>query len=324
MRILVTGGAGFIGSHLCEALVQQGNQVTVLDDLSTGRFENIEHIPGLTSVIDSTLNKEIVRDLVREADVVYHLAATVGVQLVVDQPVRTLVNNIRGTENILEETSRYRRRLLITSSSEVYGKGMNPEFHEDDDRVMGATSLSRWGYAASKAMDEFLALAYWHEKRHPVVIVRLFNTVGPRQTGRYGMVIPRFVAQGLRNAPLTRFGDGEQSRCFTYVGDVVPALIRLMERSDLSGEVFNIGGIRPISMKELAQCVIQKTGSTAGVTYVPYDQAYGPGFEDMRARVPSIRKIREAVGFEPRTTLDEILDVVVEDVRRRLQDQRPM
>ena len=248
----------------------------------------------------------------------------VGVQLVVDQPVRTLVNNIRGTENILEETSRYRRRLLITSSSEVYGKGMNPEFHEDDDRVMGATSLSRWGYAASKAMDEFLALAYWHEKRHPVVIVRLFNTVGPRQTGRYGMVIPRFVAQGLRNEPLTIFGDGEQSRCFTYVGDVVPALIRLMERCDLSGEVFNIGGIRPISMKELAQCVIQKTGSTAGVTYVPYDQAYGPGFEDMRARVPSIRKIREAVGFEPRTTLDEILDVVVEDVRRRLQDQRPM
>lgn len=323
MRVLVTGGAGFIGSHLCEALVHQGSRVTVLDDLSTGRFENIEHISGLTCVVDSTLNEEIVRDLVRESDVVYHLAATVGVQLVVEQPVRTLVNNIRGTENVLEETSRYRRRLLITSSSEVYGKGMNPEFHEDDDRVMGATSLSRWGYAASKAMDEFLALAYWHEKRHPVVIVRLFNTVGPRQTGRYGMVIPRFVIQALRNEPLTIFGDGEQSRCFTYVGDVVPALIKLMERKDLCGDVFNIGGTRPISMKDLAQCVIQKTGSTAGVTYVPYAQAYGPGFEDMRARVPSIAKIHRAVGFEPTTSLDEILDVVIEDVRRRLQAQNP-
>ncbi len=323
MRVLVTGGAGFIGSHLCEALVHQGSRVTVLDDLSTGRFENIEHISGLTCVVDSTLNKEIVRDLVRESDVVYHLAATVGVQLVVEQPVRTLVNNIRGTENVLEETSRYRRRLLITSSSEVYGKGMNPEFHEDDDRVMGATSLSRWGYAASKAMDEFLALAYWHEKRHPVVIVRLFNTVGPRQTGRYGMVIPRFVIQALRNEPLTIFGDGEQSRCFTYVGDVVPALIKLLERKDLCGDVFNIGGTRPISMKDLAQCVIQKTGSTAGVTYVPYAQAYGPGFEDMRARVPSIAKIHRAVGFEPTTSLDEILDVVIEDVRRRLQAQNP-
>ncbi|MGI6459135.1 MAG: NAD-dependent epimerase/dehydratase family protein [Candidatus Hydrogenedentales bacterium] len=324
MRILVTGGAGFIGSHLCEALVNQGNEVTVLDDLSTGRFENIEHITGLTSVIDSTLNKELVRDLVRETDVVYHLAATVGVQLVVEQPVRTLVNNIRGTENILEETSRYRRRLLITSSSEVYGKGTSPQFHEDDDRVMGTTSLSRWGYAASKAMDEFLAFAYWREKRHPVVIVRLFNTVGPRQTGRYGMVIPRFVAQGLRNEPLTIYGDGEQSRCFTYVGDIVPALIRLMERVDVSGEVFNIGGIQPITMKELAQRVVQKTGSTGGVTFVPYDQAYGPGFEDMRARVPNIRKIRNAVGFEPRTSLDEILDVVIDDVRRRLRDQSPI
>ena len=324
MRILVTGGAGFIGSHLCEALVNQGNEVTVLDDLSTGRFENIEHITGLTSVIDSTLNKELVRDLVRETDVVYHLAATVGVQLVVEQPVRTLVNNIRGTENILEETSRYRRRLLITSSSEVYGKGTSPQFEEDDDRVMGATSLSRWGYAASKAMDEFLAFAYWREKRHPVVIVRLFNTVGPRQTGRYGMVIPRFVAQGLRNEPLTIYGDGEQSRCFTYVGDIVPALIRLMGRVDVSGEVFNIGGIQPITMKELAQRVVQKTGSTGGVTFVPYDQAYGPGFEDMRARVPNIRKIRNAVGFEPRTSLDEILDVVIDDVRRRLRDQSPI
>jgi UDP-glucose 4-epimerase len=322
MRVLVTGGAGFIGSHLCEALVHQGNQVTVLDDLSTGRFENIEHISGLTCVVDSTLNKEIVRDLVREADVVYHLAATVGVQLVVNQPVRTLVNNIRGTETILEETSRYRRRLLITSSSEVYGKGMNPEFREGDDRVMGATCLTRWGYAASKAMDEFLALAYWYEKRHPVVIVRMFNTVGSRQTGRYGMVIPRFVTQALRNEPLTVFGDGAQSRCFTYVGDVVPALIKLMDRKDLCGEVFNIGGNRPIAIKDLANLVIEKTGSTAGVTFIPYEEAYGPGFEDMRARMPNIEKIHEAIGFEPKTSLDEILDVVVEDIRQRLEAQK--
>ncbi|HOD51664.1 MAG TPA: GDP-mannose 4,6-dehydratase [Candidatus Hydrogenedentes bacterium] len=318
MRVLVTGGAGFIGSHLCEALVHQGHQVTVLDDLSTGRFENIEHISGLTCVVDTTLNKDIVRDLVREADVVYHLAATVGVQLVVEQPVRTLVNNIRGTETVLEETSRYRRRLLITSSSEVYGKGMNPEFRETDDRIMGATSLSRWGYAASKAMDEFLALAYWYEKRHPVVIVRLFNTVGTRQTGRYGMVIPRFVAQALRNEPLTVFGDGEQSRCFTYVGDVVPALIKLMERRDLCGEVFNIGGNQAITMKKLAERIIEKTGSTGGVTFVPYEQAYGPGFEDMRARMPSLKKVHDAIGFEPKTSLDEILDVVIEDIRHRL------
>lgn len=323
MRVLVTGGAGFIGSHLCEALVHQGNQVTVLDDLSTGRFENIEHISGLTCVVDSTLNKEIVRDLVREADVVYHLAATVGVQLVVEQPVRTLVNNIRGTENVLEETSRYRRRLLITSSSEVYGKGMNPEFRESDDRVMGATSLTRWGYAASKAMDEFLALAYWYEKRHPVVIVRLFNTVGPRQTGRYGMVIPRFVIQALRNEPVTVFGDGKQSRCFTYVGDIVPALIKLMERKDLCGEVFNVGGSQPISINDLAEKVIEKTGSKGGITLVPYEQAYGPGFEDMRARVPNIDKIHEAIGFEPKTSLDEILDVVIEDVRQRLEAHNP-
>jgi len=250
--------------------------------------------------------------------VVYHLAATVGVQLVVEQPVRTLVNNIRGTETVLEETSRYRRRLLITSSSEVYGKGMNPEFRETDDRIMGATSLSRWGYAASKAMDEFLALAYWYEKRHPVVIVRLFNTVGTRQTGRYGMVIPRFVAQALRNEPLTVFGDGEQSRCFTYVGDVVPALIKLMERRDLCGEVFNIGGNQAITMKKLAERIIEKTGSTGGVTFVPYEQAYGPGFEDMRARMPSLKKVHDAIGFEPKTSLDEILDVVIEDIRHRL------
>lgn len=318
MKALVTGGAGFIGSHLCEALAARGNQVFVLDDLSTGRFENIEHIPGLTCVIDSTLNQEIVRDLVREVDVVYHLAATVGVQLVVEQPVRTIVNNIRGTETVLEETCRYRRRLLITSTSEVYGKGAQPVFHEDDDRVMGSTSLSRWGYASSKAIDEFLALAYWMEKRHPVVIVRLFNTVGPRQTGRYGMVIPRLVAQALRNEPVTVYGDGRQSRCFTYVGDVVPALVTLMERADISGEVFNVGNTEEITIAELARRVIARSGSASQVVFVPYEQAYGPGFEDMRARVPSLDKVREAIDYRPSTSLDEILDEVIAWMRRRL------
>ncbi|HOE66187.1 MAG TPA: GDP-mannose 4,6-dehydratase [Candidatus Hydrogenedentes bacterium] len=317
MRVLVTGGAGFIGSHLCEALVRQGNQVFVLDDLSTGRFENIEHIPALTCVIDSTLNQEIVRDLVRDVDVIYHLAATVGVQLVVDDPVRTIINNIRGTETILEETCRYRRRLLITSTSEVYGRGSRKVFQEDDDRVMGPTSLTRWCYAESKAIDEFLALGYWQEKRHPSVIVRLFNTVGPRQTGRYGMVIPRFVRQALCGEPLTVYGDGQQTRCFTYVGDVVPALITLMERKDICGEVFNIGSPQGVTIEALARRVIEKTNSASAIKYVPYDQAYGPGYEDMRHREPGLEKIHQAIGYKPSTMLDAILDAVIADLRDR-------
>lgn len=318
MRVLVTGGAGFIGSHLCEELVRRGEQVFVLDDLSTGRYENIEHLEAVTTVIDSTLNQEIVRDLVRDVDVVYHLAATVGVQLVVDHPTRTIVNNIRGTETVLEETCRYRRRLLITSTSEVYGKSDKKVFSENDDRIMGSTSLSRWGYAASKAIDEFLALAYWHEKRHSVVIVRLFNTVGPRQTGRYGMVIPRFVEQALRGEPLTVFGDGKQSRCFTYVGDVVPALVKLMETRDLNGEVYNVGNAKRVTIEELAHRVIERTDSRSELSYIPYSQAYGPGYEDMRHRAPNLAKIREAIDYRPKTSLDEILDVVIADLRARM------
>lgn len=319
MRILVTGGAGFIGSHLCEALVNKGHKVFVLDDLSTGRFENIEHLPDITCIIDTALNQEIVRDLVRETEVVYHLAATVGVQLVVNHPIRTIVNNIQGTEIILEETCRYRRRLLITSTSEVYGKGSKRIFGENDDRVIGPTHLHRWCYAASKAIDEFLALAYWREKRHPVVIARLFNTVGPRQTGRYGMVIPTFARQALLNEPLTVYGDGKQSRCFAYVGDVIPALITLMERTDIKGEVFNIGSNEPVTMEELAQRIIQKAGSQSSIRYVPYEQAYGPGYEDMRHREPCLEKIRKTIGYEPKTSLDTMLDIVIEDTRRRLQ-----
>ena len=319
MRVLVTGGAGFIGSHLCELLAARGDKVFVLDDLSTGRFENIEHIPDVTCIIDTTLNQEIVRDLVREVDVVFYLAATVGVQLVVNHPVRTIVNNIQGTETVLEETCRYRRHLLITSTSEVYGKGSNTVFNENDDRVIGPTHRHRWCYAASKAIDEFLALAYWHEKRHPVVVVRLFNTVGPRQTGRYGMVIPTFARQALLNEPLTVFGDGQQTRCFAYVGDVTPALVALMDRNDLRGEVYNIGNNNPVSVESLARMVIERAGSASTIKYVPYEQAYGLGYEDMRHREPCLKKINEAIGYVPKTSLEEILDIVIWDTRKRLQ-----
>ena len=317
MRVLVTGGAGFIGSHLCEALTARGDKVFVLDDLSTGRFENIEHIEGLECIIDSTMNQEIVRDLVREVDTVYHLAAAVGVQLVVNDPIHTIVNNIWGTEVVLEETCRYRRKMLLTSTSEVYGRGSREVFQENDDSVMGPTNRHRWCYAASKAIDEFLCIAYWRQKRHPVSIVRLFNTVGPRQTGRYGMVIPSFVGQALRNEPLTVFGDGKQSRCFTYVGDVVPALLQLMEHTDLYGEVFNIGSNMRVTIEELAHRVIEKTGSTSEIRYVPYEEAYGEGYEDMRHREPCLDKIHAAIGYVPKTSLDEILDAVIAEVRSR-------
>lgn len=320
MRVLVTGGAGFIGSHLCEALVARDDKVFVLDDLSTGRFENIEHMPSIECIVDTTMNQEIVRDLVREVDVVYHLAATVGVQLVVDEPIRTIVNNIRGTEVVLEETCRYRRRLLITSTSEVYGKGIKEQFGEEDDRVIGPTHRHRWCYAASKAIDEFLALAYWHEKRHPTIVTRLFNTVGPKQTGRYGMVIPNFVRQALANQPVTVFGDGKQTRCFTYVGDVVPALMTLMDRRDLSGEVFNIGNHGRVSMEDLAKKIIEKTGSSSELRYVPYEEAYGEGYEDMRHREPDLTKIAEAIGYAPKTSLDEILDSVIAEMRKKSDD----
>ena len=318
MRALVTGGAGFIGSHLCEALVKRGHHVFVLDNLSTGRYENIEHIDGLTTVIDSTLNQDIVRELVREVDVVYHLAATLGVELVVDEPILTITNNIRGTETILEETCRYRRRLLITSTSEVYGKSEKEVFKEDDDRIMGSTHLSRWSYAESKAIDEFLALAYWRTKRLPCVVVRLFNIVGPRQTGRYGMVVPRFVRSALLGEPLTVFGDGGQTRCFAYVGDAVPAIMGLMEHTGISGEIFNLGNTERIAIVDLAKRVIERTGSSSTIQYVEYEQAYGPGYEDMRHRAPSLDKIRAAIGFEPSTSLDVILDSGAEDMRRRI------
>jgi UDP-glucose 4-epimerase len=316
MRTLVTGGAGFIGSHLCEALIDRGDEVFVLDDLSTGKFENIEHIKGLTSVVDSVLNQDVVREMVRDVDNVYHLAATLGVQKVVDEPILTIMNNIQGTEVLLEETCRYRKRLLITSTSEVYGKSDREVFCEDDDRIMGSTHLSRWSYAASKAIDEFLALAYWRTKRLSCVVVRLFNTVGPRQTGRYGMVVPRFVEAALKNEPITVYGDGEQTRCFASVRDVVPALVALMDRSDINGEIFNIGSTDRINMNDLAKRVIEQTGSQSEIIHIPYDQAYGPGYEDMRHRAPSLEKTHAAIGYEPKISLDKILDAVISEMRQ--------
>ena len=315
MKALVTGGAGFIGSHLCEELLRRGQQVFVLDDLSTGRFENIEHLDGrVTCVIDSTLNQEIVRD--PSATSTSTTSPPRSVSSLSDEPIRTITNNIRGTETVLEEACRYRRRVLVASTSEVYGKSDKEVFREDDDRIMGSTHLSRWSYAESKAIDEFLTLAYWRSKRMPCVVVRLFNTVGPRQTGRYGMVIPRFVSAALRGEPIPVFGDGKQTRCFAYVGDVVPALFGLMDNRTINGEIFNIGSTQRITIEDLAKRVIALTGSKSELQCIPYDQAYGPGYEDMRHRAPSLEKIRTAIAFEPKTSLDQILQSVIDEMKR--------
>ncbi|HOK09409.1 MAG TPA: NAD-dependent epimerase/dehydratase family protein [Candidatus Hydrogenedens sp.] len=319
MRVLVTGGAGFIGSHLTEYLVQRGNKVVVLDNLSTGKFENIEHIKGIECIIDSTLNEEIVRDLVKDVDVVFHLAATVGVNLVINNPIQTIVNNIRGTETVLEETCRYRRPLLITSTSEVYGKSMKEVFEEDDDQIIGPPHRHRWCYAASKAIDEFLALAYWKEKRHPVYIVRLFNIVGPRQTGQYGMVLPNFIMQALKGEPLRVFGDGMQTRSFAYVGDIVPALVQIMERPDLCGKVFNLGNDKSVRIIDLAKKVIEVVQSPSVINLIPYEEAYPEGYEDMRHRVPCLNRIRQAIGYEPKTPLETIISIVAEYLRKKVK-----
>ncbi|MFC1736317.1 GDP-mannose 4,6-dehydratase [Candidatus Hydrogenedentota bacterium] len=320
MKVLVTGGAGFIGSHLCEALLADGHEVLVLDDLSTGSIHNIESLednPRFKAIIDTVLHEGVVEDLMRQCDTVVHLAAAVGVQLIIDEPVRTIETNIAGAETVLRIASRYRRKTLIASTSEVYGKSDQPRFKEDDDRIMGPTTLNRWGYAASKAIDEFLALAYWTEKRLPIIIARLFNTVGPRQTGRYGMVLPRFIESALKDKPLVVYGDGKQSRCFCHVGDVVGGLIGLLECPDAVGNIFNVGNDREISIEGLAKKVIELTGSSSTISYVPYEEAYGPGFEDMRRRAPDISKIQAAIGYEPLTQLDEIIKLVNDDFKKK-------
>jgi len=320
---LITGGAGFIGSHLSEELLVKGHQVTIIDDLSTGKFENIEHLvenPNFHYAIDTITNNNVLDRIASKCDVIYHLAAAVGVQLVVEKPVLTIETNFKGTEAVLKAALRYRSKVIITSTSEVYGKGDRLPFKEDDDVLFGPTVNSRWTYAGSKMMDEFLALAYHQEKGLPVVVCRLFNTIGPRQTGRYGMVVPRFVKQALAGEPITVYGDGEQRRSFTWVGDVVQGLVQLAETPEAVGEVFNIGNYRDISILELAQLVKKMTGSSSEIVIIPYEEAYKEGFEDMRRRLPDISKINALTGYEPTLVLEEILEKVMEYEQGQLID----
>ncbi len=314
-RILITGGAGFIGSHLAEQLLDSGKEVAILDNLSTGRFENIAHLvgrPGFSFAIASITDTPVLDRLASESQAIVHLAAAVGVKLVVEQPVQTIETNIMGAEAVLKAAARYRAKVLIASTSEVYGKGVRVPFREDDNVVLGPTSRNRWAYAASKMVDEFLGLAYFQKYDLPVVIARLFNTVGPRQTGRYGMVIPRFVGQALRNEPITVYGDGSQSRCFCDVSDTVRALEALLEQKEAVGRVFNVGSTEEISILELARRVKSRLNSDSPIQFIPYDQAYAPGFEDMQRRVPDITRIHALLGWRPRLNLDDILQRVAD------------
>jgi UDP-glucose 4-epimerase len=315
MKALITGGAGFVGSHLAEALLARGDEVYAIDNLSTGSIENIEHLKGNARfhyTIESITNEPVLAELVDHVDVVFHLAAAVGVRLIVESPVNTIETNVHGTERVLKNANKKKKKVLLASTSEVYGKNNVVPFREDADLVMGPTTKGRWSYACSKAIDEFLALAYHKEKKLPVVVFRLFNTVGPRQTGRYGMVIPNFVKQALLGHPLTVFGDGRQRRCFGYVSDVIEALIRLAETPEAVGEVVNIGNDREeVTILELAQRVKKRTGSSSEITIVPYDQAYEEGFEDMFRRIPDITKLKTLTGYSPKVGLDEILDRVI-------------
>lgn len=310
MNVLITGGAGFIGSHLAERLLARGDEVRIIDDLSTGSTENIEHLKtvrGFHSFVDTITNHRLMTELIEEADIIYHLAAAVGVRLIVESPTRAMETNIRGTEVVLELAAKKKKRILITSTSEVYGKRNHVPFREDDDLVLGPPEKGRWSYACSKLIDEFLAIAYWKEKSVPTVIARLFNVVGPRQTGRYGMVIPSLVKQALRGSDMTVYGDGLQSRCFTHVNDAVGALISLAESSEANGEVFNIGSTEEISILELAQKIKNMTASESHIVLVPYAKAYKEGFEDMMRRVPDLSKISSAIDYHPSMNLDEIL-----------------
>ena len=313
MRYLITGGAGFIGSHLAERLLEKGEQVVLLDNLSTGSMENIRHLKGsdrLEYHLDGIENRQMLAELVDDADVIVHLAAAVGVKLIVESPVRTIETNVNGTQMVLETASKKKKLVLIASTSEVYGKNTNVPFHEHADLVLGATTKGRWSYAASKALDEFLAISYWKEKRQPVIVVRFFNTVGPRQTGRYGMVLPNFVKRALDGDPIEVYGNGQQSRCFCDVRDTVEALLRLMPLDRAVGEVINIGNTEEVTIENLAKIVKHRTGSESAIQFVPYDKAYEPGFEDMMRRVPSIDKLHALTGFRPQTNLADIIDRV--------------
>lgn len=318
MHVLVTGGAGFIGSHLTERLLGAGHEVTVLDNLSTGSHANIAHLsdsPKFHLVVGTILNEVLMDKLVERCDAIFHLAAAVGVELIIKKPLESMTTNIKGSEVVFEMAHRYRKKVLITSTSEIYGKNTNGPLREDQDRVLGSPLKSRWSYSTSKAVDEILAYVYWKEKEVPTVIVRLFNTVGPRQSGAYGMVIPRFVSQALRHEPLIVHGTGKQSRCFLHVKDTVSAIVKLMGEPRAVGDVFNLGSQEEVTIEELAKRVIALTGSTSSITYVPYDQAYEEGFEDMPRRVPDITKIRTLIDFEPTMNLNEIITSVIDAQR---------
>lgn len=319
MKILITGGAGFVGSHLADKLIEQGHEITVLDDLSTGRYSNVEHLEGherFRLIIDTVLNQELMEELVRETDRVFHMASAVGVRLIMEQPVKTIETIFHGTDVVLKFCSRYRKRVLIPSTSEVYGKGAKVPFSEEDDLLTGATDKHRWAYACAKTLDEFLALAHFKETRLPVVVVRLFNTVGPRQTGQYGMVVPRFVHSAIKNEPLTVFGDGTQSRCFGHVHDVVEGLAKMLETPQCFGQVINLGNSEETTILGLAEKAIELTGSRSEIRYISYDEAYGDGFEDMRRRVPSLEKAGRLVGYKPTRTLADIINDVATEYRR--------
>jgi UDP-glucose 4-epimerase len=320
VRALITGGAGFIGSHLCEALLEAGHHVLILDNLSTGSIDNISHLkgrPAFEYFIDSVDNEPLLAELIDRSDVVFHFAAAVGVKLIVEQPVHTIENNVHGTEVVLKHANKKKKLVVLASTSEVYGKSEDVPFREDSDLVMGPTPKHRWAYACSKAIDEFLALAYWKERKLPVIIVRFFNTVGPRQTGQYGMVIPNFVRQALAGHPITVFGDGKQSRSFTHVSDVVGALIKLTEEPKAIGQVINIGTTEEVTIEELALRVRHLAASTSTIKYVPYDQAYESGFEDMPRRVPDLTRVHGLIGYVPQHTLDDILVQVIDYFRKK-------
>ena len=318
MKILITGGAGFIGSHLADKLIAEGHEVTVIADLSTGRYANIAHLedkPGFRLIIESVLNAGLIERLIRDTDRVYHMASAVGVRLIMEQPVKTIETIFHGTDLILKFCSRYRKRVLIPSTSEVYGKGISVPFKEDDDLLTGGTDKHRWAYACAKTLDEFLALAHWKETQLQVVVCRLFNTVGPRQTGQYGMVVPRFVHAAIRNETIEVHGDGTQSRCFGHVYDVVEGLTRLIETPDCFGTVVNLGNSEECSINDLAKRAIALTGSSSQIKYISYDEAYGEGFEDMQRRVPSLEKAKRLIGYQPTRTLDDIINDVSAEYR---------
>jgi UDP-glucose 4-epimerase len=319
MKILITGGAGFVGSHLADKLIGQGHEITVIDDLSTGRYSNVEHLEGherFRLIIDTVLNAQLMEELIRDSDRVFHMASAVGVRLIMEQPVKTIETIFHGTDVVLKFCSRYRKRVLVPSTSEVYGKGTSIPFREEDDLLTGATDKHRWAYACAKTLDEFLALAHWKETRLPVVVVRLFNTVGPRQTGQYGMVVPRFVHAALRNEPITVFGDGTQQRCFGHVLDVVEGLSKLLETPECFGQVINLGNNEEVSILGLAEKAIEITGSKSEIRYIPYEEAYGDGFEDMRRRVPGLEKAKKLIGYQPTRSLTDIINDVASEYRK--------